>query len=35
MQDTAGEAGTSSSVMFFYGLPHMAKQKQGDHFETT
>ena len=30
MQDTAGEAGTSSYVMFSYRPPHMAEQKQGD-----
>ena len=30
MQDTAGEAGTSSSVLYCYGPPHMAKQKQDD-----
>ena len=27
MQDTAGEARTSSSVMYSYGPPHIAKQK--------
>ena len=27
MQDTAGEAETSSWVMFSYGPPHMADQK--------
>ena len=26
-QNTAGEARTSSSVMYSYGPPHMAKQK--------
>ena len=35
MQDTAGEAGTSTWVMFPYGLPHMAEQKQGDQLEPT
>ena len=35
MQDTAGEAGTSSSVMYSYGPPHMAKQKQDDQLEHT
>ena len=30
MQDTAGEAGTSSYVMYTYGPPHMAVQKQDD-----
>ena len=32
-QDTAGEARTSSSVMYSYGPPHMAKQKQDDQLE--
>ena len=35
MQDTAGEAGTSSYVMYSYGPPHMAKQKQDDQHEHT
>ena len=35
MHDTAGEAGTSSLVMFSYGPPHMAEQKQGDQLEPT
>ena len=35
MQDTAGEAGTSSSVMYSYGPPHMAGQKQDDQLEHT
>ena len=35
MQDTAGEAGTRSLVMFSYGPPHMAEQKQGDQLEST
>ena len=35
MQDTAGEARTSSSVMYSYGPPHMAKQKQDDQLEHT
>ena len=29
-QDTAGEAETSSKVMYSYGPPHMAEQKQDD-----
>ena len=33
MQDTAGEAGTSSYVMDSYGPPHMAGQKQDDQHE--
>ena len=35
MQDTAGEAGTSSWVMYSYGPLHMAKQKQDDQLEHT
>ena len=35
MQDTAGEAGTSSQVMHPYGHPHMAEQKQDDQLEHT
>ena len=35
MQDTAGEAGTSSSVMYPYGPPHMAEQKRDDQLEHT
>ena len=35
MQDTAGEAVTSSSVMLSYGTPHMAEQKQDDQLEHT
>ena len=35
MQNTAGEAGTSSWVMFSYGPPHMAGKKQGDQLEPT
>ena len=35
LQDTAGEAGTSSEVMYSYGPPHMADQKQDDQFEHT
>ena len=34
-QDTAGEARTISSVMYSYGDPHMAKQKQDDQLEHT
>ena len=30
MQDTAGEARASSKGMYYYGPPHMAKQKQDD-----
>ena len=29
-RDTAGEARVNSSVMYSYGPPHMAKQKQDD-----
>ena len=32
---TAGEAGTSSWVMYSYGPPHMAGQKQDDQLEHT
>ena len=35
MQDTAGEARTNSSVMYSYGPPHMAAQKQDDQLERT
>ena len=35
MQDTAGEAGTSSQVMYSYGPPHMAEQKQEGQLEHT
>ena len=35
MQDTAGEAGTNSYVMYPYGPPHMAEQKQDDQHEHT
>ena len=35
MQDTAGETGTSSEVMFSYGPPRMADQKPGDQLEPT
>ena len=35
MQDTAGEAGMSSEVMFSYGPPHMAEQRQDDRLEPT
>ena len=35
MQDTAGEAGSRSSVMFSYGHPHMVEQKQYDQLEPT
>ena len=34
-QDTAGEATTSSSVMYSYGPPHMAEKKQDDQLEYT
>ena len=33
MQDTAGEAGTNSSVMYSNEPPHMAEQKQDDQLE--
>ena len=35
MQDTAGEVGMSSLVMYSSGRLHMAKQKQGDQLEPT
>ena len=35
MQVTAGEAGTSSKVMYSYGPPHMAGQMQDDQLEHT
>ena len=35
MQDTAGEAETNSYVMYSYGPPHMAVQKQDDQHEHT
>ena len=35
MQIPAGEARTSSSVMYSYGPTHMAKQKQDDQHEHT
>ena len=35
MQDTAGEAGTSSKEMYSYGPPHMVVQKQDDQYEHT
>ena len=35
MQDTAGEARTSSSVIYSNGPPHMAKQKPDDQLEHT
>ena len=35
MQDSAGEAGMSSQVMFSYGPSHIAEQKQGDQLEPT
>ena len=35
MQDTAGEARMNSFVMYFYGPPHMPKQKQDDQHEHT
>ena len=34
-QDTAGEAGTNSSVIYSYGPPHMTNQKQDDQLEHT
>ena len=33
--DTAGEAVTSSYMMYSYGPPHMAGQKQDDQHEHT
>ena len=35
MQDTAGEAGTSSELIYSYGPQHMAGQKQDDQLEHT
>ena len=35
MQDTAEETRTNSSVMYSYGHPHIAKQKQDDQLEHT
>ena len=35
MQDTAGEARTSSKEMYSYGPPHIAKQNQDDQLEHT
>ena len=35
MQDIAGEAGTTSLVIYSYGPPHMARQKQDDQDEHT
>ena len=35
MQDTAGEVGTSSLVMYSNGPLNMAEQKQGDQLEPT
>ena len=35
MQDTAGEVGTSSLVMYSYEPIHMAEQKQGDQLKPT
>ena len=35
IQDTAGEAKTSSLVTYYYEPPHMAKQKQDDQPELT
>ena len=35
MQDTTGEVGTNSLVMYSYGPLHMAKQKQSDQLEPT
>ena len=34
-QETAGEVRRNSSVMYSYGSPHMAKQKQDDQLEHT
>ena len=35
MQDTAGEVGTSSQVMYSRGPLHMAEQRLGDQLELT
>ena len=35
MQDNSGEAGASSKVMYSYGPPHIAEQKQDDQLEHT
>ena len=35
MRILLGEAGTNSSVMYSYGPPHMAEQKQDDQLEHT
>ena len=35
MWNTAGEARTSSKVMYYYGPPHMAKQKRDGQLEQT
>ena len=35
MQDTDGEVGTSSLVVYSYGRLHMVEQKQGDQLEST
>ena len=35
MQETPGETGTNLSVMYSYGPPHMAEQKQDDQLEQT
>ena len=35
MQDTAGEIGTNSLVMYSFGPLHMAEQKLGDQLEPT
>ena len=35
MQDTAGEAETSSQVMYSYGPPHKAEKKQDEQLEHT
>ena len=35
MQDTAGEAETSSEMMYSYGPPHMTGQKQDDQHKHT
>ena len=35
MQDTAGQVGTNSLMMYSYGPLHMAEQKQGDQLEPT
>ena len=35
MRETAGEVGTRSQVMYFYGPFHMDEQRQGDQLKPT